>query len=86
MYVLHINYSPDGEDYSATNLTLVFTEANLRQCVTIFVVDDSIIEMDEQLLVELVHPESHAPYELLQGSTRVMIEDNDGEHSEMTTT
>ena len=66
------------EDFVASNLSLVFTEAGLRQCITITVIDDSISEVEESLLLELTHPGPHSQYELLQERTAVFIKDNDG--------
>lgn len=63
------------EDFAVGNLTLVFSEASLRQCVIVTIADDSIIEMDETLLIELM---PHYRYELLQESAAISIKDNDG--------
>ena len=61
-------------------MTLLFSSVNLKQCISIFVVDDSTIEMEEMLLVQLKHSEQQFNYELLQESTAVIITDNDGEY------
>ena len=55
----------------------MFTDTDLRQCITLIITDDTIIEMNEHLTIELKHSELHDHYELLQGSTSVVIEDND---------
>ena len=57
---------------------LVFTDVDVKQCITVIIIDDTIIELSEQLMLELKHPGSSDHYELLQGSTTVVIEDNDG--------
>ena len=61
-------------------MTLLFSSVNPKQCISIYVVDDSTIEMEERLLVQLKHSEQQLHYELLQGSTAVIITDNDGEY------
>ena len=79
MCILIINISPSAdEDFVVNNSTLVFTGVDVKQCITLTVVDDTIIEMEEQLTLELKHPGSSDHYELLQGNTIVVIEDNDG--------
>ena len=56
----------------------MFTGVDVKQCITLIFIDDTIIEMEEQLTLELKHPGSSDLYELLQGNTIIVIEDNDG--------
>ncbi|MCG8621555.1 MAG: hypothetical protein MJE68_06085 [Proteobacteria bacterium] len=58
----------------------MFTDVDVKQCITLVIIDDAIIEMNEQLMLGLELPGASEHYELLQGNTIVMIEDNDGRH------
>ena len=79
--ILMIDISPSssvGKDFVINNSTLVFTDVDVKQCISVIVIDDTIIEMSEQLTVELEHPGSAEHYELLQKNAVIVIEDNDG--------
>lgn len=56
----------------------MFTDVDVKHCITVIVIDDTIVELSEQLVLELEHPGSSDYYELLQGNTTLVIEDNDG--------
>ena len=58
----------------------MFTDVHVKQCITVIIIDDAIIEMNEQLTLELELPGAPEYYELLQGNAVVVIEDNDGRH------
>lgn len=79
--IIMIDISPPSsvdEDFVVNNSTLVFTDVDVKQCISVIVIDDTIIEMSEQLTVELEHPGSAEHYELLQENAVIVIEDNDG--------
>jgi hypothetical protein len=59
----------------------VFTDVDVKQCITVVIIDDDIIEVNEQFTLELELPGASEYYELLQGNAVIVIEDNDGMYS-----
>jgi uncharacterized repeat protein (TIGR01451 family)/uncharacterized delta-60 repeat protein len=66
-----------GSDYFPTNGTLVFTNGEVSHVFTVQVIDDTILEGDETVLIRLFNPTGQAG--LLNPSAAVLtIVDNDG--------
>jgi uncharacterized repeat protein (TIGR01451 family)/uncharacterized delta-60 repeat protein len=66
-----------GSDYFATNGTFVFTNGEVSHAFTIPIIDDTVLEGDETVLISLFNPTGQAG--LLTPSAAVLtIVDNDG--------
>ena len=76
MYIL----PTEGVDYRGVSTDVTLSPSNSEQCVSVEVVDDSAVELDESLTMSLSLPTGElSSVQLTPNTTTILITDNDGE-------
>ena len=72
----------EGTDYERLSTNVTLSPSNPERCVSVEVVDDSAVELDESLTVSLSLPAGGlSSVQLTPNTTTILITDNDGESS-----
>ena len=76
MYILS---NAEGSDYERLSTDVTLFPSNPERCVSVNVVDDSAVELDESLTVSLSLPAGElSSVQLTQHTATILITDNDG--------